>query len=262
MRQFIDIVEARRRTEPPPTERPVTTIDQPEAGNFDFLRGFQGGGAVARAGPGTNVAQPLPGRRAQRRPRANLSPEMTARASELMGRMPDLGDDEISDDEARRNAGGDVGYEEPVPPTTENLPAVIGRDVARTGGRVNPEWHQIKSFPGYVKNAIRALGRSVFRQFTDVPIEDIQLLTTLGGINSETEVLGMMDWIRRHGVKDDAATLDFEQIMPGYQAEASLWRTDDYGFLLVRDFGGYYIYGFADGRGTRVAAPPERRRLR
>jgi hypothetical protein len=154
-----------------------------------------------------------------------------------------------------------MGYE-PEIPNTENLPAIISREVAQTGGRINPEWHEVKQLPGYFQSAIRALGRSVFRQFTDTPIEDIQVLTTLGNINSEHEVTGMMDWIRRNGARDDAAAIDFSQIMPGYNADVSFWRTKDYSFLLVHDFAGYYIYGFKGGRGVHLAARPEPRRIR
>jgi len=270
VRQFINIVEARRprgRGEDPGA--PVLTPDAP-TGNFDFLRGLQGGGAVAPVGPGADVT--LPGRRARRGTRArqaaaNVAPEIAATAAAHLGSLHGAGmEDEISDAEARHRAGvGDVddteGHME-LEPTTENLPAVIRHEVALQGGQIDPEWHQVKGLPGYLQNGIRALGRSVFRQFTDVPIEDIQVLTTLGGINPEREVVGMMNWIRRNGARDDSANLDFDRIMPGYQADVSLWRTADYGFLLVRDFAGFYVYGFSDGRGVHLPAPRERLRLR
>lgn len=185
--------------------------------------------------------------------------------------------DEIDDAEAARRAG----YGEPDPllagpgvarlggadaepdaplrlagpaPTTDNLPALINRDLQLAGGRqrVDPEWHQVKHLPGYMQTAIRALARPVFRQFTDTPIEDIQMVCTI--LNGERDTRGVMAWIRQHGARDDSAAFDFGATIPGYTAEATLWRTKDFSFLLVRDLGGEYVYGWAGGRGVHLPA--------
>jgi hypothetical protein len=272
VREFIDIItEARRPRGGNDEGRPTRTTTRDETGlpNFDFMPELEPR-AVANTSQRGRDVEAIPGRKSRRRVRtANVAPEVGAEAGQHFASLSqhDM-QDEISDDEAHRRSGigdfeadTDVGYE-PVIPNTENLPAVISREVAQTGGRINPEWHEVKQLPGYFQSAIRALGRSVFRQFTDTPIEDIQVLTTLGNINSEHEVTGMMDWIRRNGARDDAAAIDFSQIMPGYNADTSYWRTKDYSFLLVHDFAGYYIYGWAGGRGVHLAAPPPLRRLR
>lgn len=178
--------------------------------------------------------------------------------------------DEIDDIEAARRADIDAPADinatvgvEPMPPTTENLPAIISREIENTDGKIFPEWHQIKHLPGYLQQPIRALGRAVFGQFTDTPIEDIQMIGTIGGLNPDRDVAGMMNWIRRNGARDDAANIDFSQIMPGYRADVSLWRTADYSFLLVSDFHGKFIYAWAGGRGVHVAdEPANRKRLR
>jgi len=277
VRRFMDIVEARRPrglgAEGPREAPPVMTRDEPQGfGNFDFLRGLQGGGAVAPVGAGTDVT--LPGRRArrtrQRTAATTVAPEVGATAAGHLSNLATAGvEDEIGDAEAHRRSGiGDLGDvddigHEPIEPTTANLPAVIRHEVALAGDvRLDPEWHQVKQLPGYFQNAIRGLGRSVFRQFTDAPLEDMQVLTTLGNINPEHDVVGMMTWIRRNGARDDSANIDFDRIMPGYQADVSLWRTADYSFLLVRDFAGHYIYGWGGGRGVHLAGPRERLRLR
>lgn len=259
MRQYIDIVVEARR--------PTITRDREGVTNFDFMPELERG-AVAPAGPARNVG--MPGRQAGRRPRQRAVDVDAATMTTASQHLSSLGQhdmqDEISDDEALRRSGlgdvhNDVGHE-PVEPNLENLPAVIRQEVAQTGGHVDPEWHQVKHLPGYFQQGIRALGRSVFRQFTDTPIEDIQVLTTLGNINPEQEVVGMMQWIRRNGARDDAAGIDFDQIMPGYNADVSYWRTRDYSFLLVHDFAGYYVYGWQGGRGVHIAPPAERKRLR
>jgi hypothetical protein len=269
VRQFIDIITEARRPKGGDEARPTKTRDDVGLPSFDFMPELEPK-AVATASQRGGDVEAIPGRKSRRRVKtANVTPEVGAEAGQHFASLSrhDM-QDEISDDEAQRRSGvddfhadADMGYE-PEIPNTENLPAIISREVAQTGGRINPEWHEVKQLPGYFQSAIRALGRSVFRQFTDTPIEDIQVLTTLGNINSEHEVTGMMDWIRRNGARDDAAAIDFSQIMPGYNADVSFWRTKDYSFLLVHDFAGYYIYGFKGGRGVHLAARPEPRRIR
>jgi hypothetical protein len=264
VRRYIDIItEAIRPDDFDPAPRVSTrTQDEP---NFDFLNTIRQDQPLAR----TTSREVLPGKKAKRKRarQMQVDPETSATAAAHLANLPQA-DDEISDAEARLRAGvedddvTDVAGAEPIPPTTENLPAVIHREVALTGGRVDPEWHQVKHLPGYLQSGIRALGRQVFRQFTETPIEDIQVITTLGNINPERDVVGMMDWIRRNGARDDAANMDFGQTMPGYTADVQLWRTKDYSFLLVHDFGGYYIYGWQGGRGVHLAPPREVRRLR
>lgn len=228
------------------------------------------GGAVAAAGPKPDVA--IPGAKPKRKKHQfraiDLGPETMGAVGQHLGALhgSDIGNDEISDDEARRRAGmgddfADVGAE-PTPPNIENLPAVISKEISETGGKFFPEWQQIKHLPGYIQQPIRAVGRQVFGQFTDVPIEDIQVITTLGGINPEQDVKGMMAWIMKNGVRDHNAKIDFNRIMPGYSADYSLWKTAEYSFLVVKDFGGIYIYGFTGGRGVHLGANPERKRLR
>ncbi len=166
-------------------------------------------------------------------------------------------EDVVSDEEARRHAG--IG---PDIPTTENLPAIINKEITKFNNRINPDWHQIKHLPGYLSRPIRALGRQVFSQFTDVPIEDIQMIGTIANINPERDVAGVMDWIRRNGIEDDKARIDFSEFIPGYDADVSLWRTKYYTFLLVKDIGGYYVYGWKGGRDVHVKGSNELKRLK
>jgi hypothetical protein len=160
-------------------------------------------------------------------------------------------DDEISDADAARHAGmtpgPDAMGERPVP-NNDNLPAIVNRDIALAGGRITPTWHQVKALPGYMLNQIRAGGRAVFRQFIDTPLEDIQMICT--GMNDETEVKAVMHWVRRNGIADDAADMNFG----GQTAEVRLWKTEDFSFLLVKDFMGIYVYAWTGGRGVHLDA--------
>lgn len=194
-----------------------------------------------------------------------MTPEASARAAGHIGSLMNSGlVDDISDAEAMRLAGMDNdgdetdGYVDDVPRTPENLPAVISTAITETGGEINPDWHQVRNLPGYAVNQIRALGRQIFRQFTDIPVDDIQTVTTL--TNSEREVQYLMAWLQRFGQKDDEANIDFEATMPGYTADAQLWNVEGFGFLVVRDFAGYYVYGWPGGRGVDLEhdTPPPR----
>ena len=95
-----------------------------------------------------------------------MTPEARERAADHVGSLlnSDLRD-EISDAEAMRNAGmggGDGmdgggmdgadetdGCIDDIPPTSKNLPTIISNAITDTGGEITPEWHQVRSLPGY-----------------------------------------------------------------------------------------------------------------
>lgn len=248
MRNLLDIV-----AEATKTKEPVTidlSIEEPTS---------HGELTTAKPDAGTPTAVEPPGRRASAaQTRASIkAPNNPAAAmrhlSDLLANAGDV-EDEISDEEAARIAGrdGDVtdGYE-PIPPTPQNLPAILSRAVAETGEHlIVPEWHMVRNLSGYAQRIIRMIGRDIFRQFTNTPLEDIQVLATLS--NSDEEVNGMANWIRQNAVKDDEVTLDFGAVMPGYTAKGQLWNAFGYTFLLVRDQMGNYIYAWPGGRGVHV----------
>lgn len=164
--------------------------------------------------------------------------------------------DTISDTEAARRAGAeapdaaqtsDFGLDPDTYVTAlvlpADLPAVVNNDIAVLSD-IEPEWHQVKHLPGYLRSPIRALGRQIFGTFTDTPIENIQVLAELEGQgpNSPREINAVARWLLKHGVKDNQAVMNFERSIPGYNAEIVVYRARGYTFLLVRDFAGKYIY--------------------
>ena len=163
----------------------------------------------------------------------NLGPEAGRYISNLRAN-----NDEISDEQAIQNST----YGIDLPRTSENLPVVIRSELVKFGENFDPKWIMVKHLPGYIRNAIRSVGRQLFQQFTDTPVEDIQCLSTL--THSTTDVQRMMHFITKNGVEDSKATIDFSRSMPGYTADTSLWKMAGYEFLLVKDFAGYYIYGW------------------
>lgn len=167
-------------------------------------------------------------------------------------------DDDISDEEARRIAGHDeprtdrnlrIGYDRPI--TNEQLPMIVNKEIEEWSGntKLYPQWHQVKHLPGYILNAIRSGARKVFQQFTDTPIEDIQLVATAANLNSEEEVKAVMAWVKKNGVQEDVASMEFGG---GIRADVTYWKTKDFSFLLVKDFMGYYVYSWVGGRGVHV----------
>jgi hypothetical protein len=183
-----------------------------------------------------------------------------------------VGADDISDEQARINAGHDEadyvqalgpvaaaelgadtpallttdGYE-PVTPNT--LPAVISRQLTASGDpdiedNFDPEWHQIRHLPGYLQTAIRQIGRRVFAQFTTTPIEDIQMVCEI--LNPASDVQKMATWVVRNGHKEDEQRMDFSDIIPGFTADCTLWRAGGVEYLIMRDIGGHYIYAWPE----------------
>lgn len=144
-------------------------------------------------------------------------------------------------------------------PNPENLPAVISTAITASGDDlIVPEWHQVQNLPGYAASAIRQIGRMVFGQFTDTPIDHIQTVTTL--TNDTNEVKALMHWISKNGIRDDRAEFDFGPMM--VQADVQLWNVENYSFLLVKDPYGHYVYGWPGGRGVHLEEEPPRPMLR
>jgi hypothetical protein len=146
---------------------------------------------------------------AERTRQATANVTLPDEAGEKLSFLQRLGlEDEISDEEAAQEAGYNIdqdndGYVEPrqdlenLPATIENMPAKVNNEIATSVG-VQPEWHQVRHLPGYLKAAIRALGRQVFGSFTDTRIEDIQVVANLGESgepNSARELNAVAGWL-------------------------------------------------------------------
>lgn len=263
MRNFIDIINStntvklREDSEPKYKTKTASATDEL---NIDLgLSKGELAPSAADFAPAAPADTTRPGRAAKARP--TIKP-MEPQASMFIDNLKDLGlDDDISDEEAAFNAGISTDGATPEPTTPENLPAVMSSAVAAAGHiPFEPEWHMVRHLPGYLQAPIRALGRQIFSPFTDTPIEDIQVLCTL--TNPENEVKMMMSWIRKNGIRDDQAEMDFSNIMPGYSANTQIWSTEGYQFMLVQDPMGYYVYGWPGGRGVHIGAAPAARRLR
>ena len=243
------------------------------------LQGFASayGGAVSKfnAGRSAVTAAPPPGVGATARStRQAMNPgEALNRCLAEMARRVAGRSDRMPDTTVSRLAGADAQF--PVTPgltelrrQTANLPAVVSRAVSdanrRTGNAVaatHPTWHQVRNLAGYLSEPIRVMARDAFASFTNIPIEDIQVVAWLdprmagGTPNSKTETDALFGWISCNGTRDDTAAVE----AGNYRAETQLWRTQHHDFLIVRDFiegqlVGQYVYGWSGGRSVHLEA--------
>lgn len=268
MRNFIQIVEGLSEdAKKKKADAPVSTSAPHK--DAEPVSGIKMGDATSKgelttpnANRAPDVAGPRPGTVSRDGP-ARIRGGLDASHLNHLGAL--LGNRDLADMEADVPQIDPTVVPEPIPPTPQNLPAVIQTAMARTDaeepGRpvFNPEWNMVKNLPGYMANPIRALGRMIFSQFTDTPIDQINVMAT--PINTDREVNMMAHWIRRYGIRDDEAEIDFSNIMPGYTADIQLWNSEGYTFLLVKDQMGNYIYSWPGGRGVHLDAPVDNPRL-
>jgi len=250
-----------------PMERPMNRRSEADVADKPAFDGF-----ATAAGPAPAIREdrggapaPMPGKAAGAAAtrRAIHAGHVEGVAERLAGLAAAGLRDELTDREAMEAAGYEDGdmrgmndFDGVEPRNPENLPAVISKAVSVSGENlIVPQWHMVRHLPGYLQQPIRALGRMVFRQFTDTPVEDIQTCTTLS--NRVDEVKALMGWISRNGIRDDQAEMDFEGTIPDYKAETQVWNVQGYTFLLVRDFAGHYVYGWPGGRGVHLDHEPK-----
>ncbi len=194
--------------------------------------------------------------------------ELSPEAGEKLSFLQRLGlEDDISDEEAADIAGAsatgiatgtasvtthDTAGVRPQPTTPENLPAVIeklpdviNKEVTKETN-VEPEWHQVKNLPGYLKNQIRALGRQVFGSFTNTKIEDIQIIANVGGSgpNTKRELNAVAGWLKDNGKRDTDGEINFQQSIPDYDADFEIYTAKNFTFMVVKDEYGNYIYSW------------------
>ena len=142
----------------------------------------------------------------------------------------------------------------PMPNTPGTDRAARGRDLATTTRNTDvstegaePNWHKIEDLPGYMKSAVRAIGRKVFAPMTNTDIEDIDIVANVNdsGPNDPEELRQIGAYLRRNGQRQAEAEMDFNQtVLQGYQADIQIWTAADREFLTVKDHTGHYIYSW------------------
>lgn len=161
----------------------------------------------------------------------------------LMNKMRDI---EISAD--LPSYQGDTEGDIPEPKvTTTTLPAVVSKSL-RAAGKQTPELHQVASLPGNIQNVIRQLGASLFKQFTRTPTKNIYVIANLmgNGPNTNLEVQAVANWLKTTGKDLGPGNVNFDQIIPGYDADIHQYSAAGVRWLLVSDMGGQYIYSWPE----------------
>ena len=165
------------------------------------------------------------------------------RMRDLLSRMRDIDVDPI-----------DAGYpiEEPttdvvVRVDTENLPAVADKALA-AAGTVSPDFHKVANLPGNMNRAIRTMGKQLFRMFTRTPTENVYMIGNVAGMgpNSSREMNAVGGYLRDKGENLGLGDLEFDQVIPGYNAQVNQFRANGIRWLVVRDEFGDYIYAWPE----------------
>lgn len=142
------------------------------------------------------------------------------------------------------SVGGEEGVEEPKhEPTT--LPKVIMTDL-KSAGFVDPKFHIVSNLPGNMSAAIRQLGKALFAAFTRTPVDKISMIGNLGGHgpNTKEEVNAVAAFCRKVGNDLGPGSIDFDKIMPGYEAKIHHYLAGGVHYMLVRDDMGDYVYAW------------------
>lgn len=144
-----------------------------------------------------------------------------------------------------------AGYPEPEPPenlpsvdvNTQNLPAVAGQAIQAAGVQ-SPDFHQVANLPGNMSDQIRQLGKNLFGALTATPTKRIYVVANLGGQgpNTNQEVQAVAGFLKDHGEDLGPGNVDFDNVMPGYQANTHMFSAAGIRWMLVKDSAGQYIY--------------------
>lgn len=199
--------------------------------------------------------------------------QMDQRSNDLLNQLDQSG---LEDDRPARARNTTGGIPEPKPPGNEV--AVRGQNISKRGTDIStdaaePNWHKIEDLPGYMKSAVRAIGRKVFEPLTNTDIEDIDVIANLNGSgpNTDEELKLVGSYLKRNGTRQSEAEIDFNQtVLRGYKADVQIWTAGDLEFLTVKDFQGQYIYSWpvSDSKnfnlfkGLKKGIGTERNRLR
>lgn len=143
------------------------------------------------------------------------------------------------------------GHEDPEE-TTElivrqprDVPKVMSRAMVAAGFQ-NPEFHLVSNLPGNMSAMIRRLGKALFAQLTSTPTDQISMIANLGGHgpNTKAELNAVAAYLKKDGKDLGPGKVNFDQIMPGYEAKTHNFEAEGIHFMVVNDHAGHYIYAW------------------
>jgi hypothetical protein len=123
-----------------------------------------------------------------------------------------------------------------------------------------PHWLRLDQLPGFMWQAIRAMGKSVFSPLTRTALDRIEVIADLGGNGPHSRQ--QIDAISHRLCTQSApsniveySAAELAQLFSGlYRAQAIQFETLDLTYLLVKDPMGSYIYRWPTADTHRHAA--------
>lgn len=164
-----------------------------------------------------------------------------------------------------------VGVPEPKVVTPETLPAIISKGLTAKGDKevkrkVDVNWMQLKQLPGYAIQQIRGAFRPLFDNIMNCNLEDINVVTNIGGLSSTGDIKQLAGYIAKYGIKDDSFSLEAFDIDPEiYHIEkAFVYNWEGVAYLLIEEHRGsaisWYVYA-GPGRNTKINTAPASKQI-
>jgi hypothetical protein len=127
-----------------------------------------------------------------------------------------------------------------MPPANESSASAVSENC--------PKWIRLNQLPGFMWNAIRVMGESVFCPLTRTRLDRIEVIADLSGNGPHTrqEVDTTAHRLRSTSEPSNMveySTAEMTRLVCGlYQAQAVQFEMDEITYLLVKDPMGSYIY--------------------
>jgi hypothetical protein len=172
----------------------------------------------------------------------------------------------------------------PEMPDTLRLAAALPAHIREVlGADVDLRWQAIAQLPAYTQNAVRGLGRQAFANLTPAQMEHIQAVAvTQQALQVDgpeaAGFLRLVQWIEDNTRHIRDIEMDFARYMPGgqvaavmdeagqvvrqgrelgaYRPQVKLYDAGTYGFVVVRDHVGFYVYAAPNAPQVNLIAAP------
>lgn len=155
-----------------------------------------------------------------------------------------------------------IDMDEPAEPGTALAPVAPRGGALAAAADYEPRWMKVGDMPPMMRFAIQAQGAPLFSQFTDTPVQDIRILSSM--THSPHEVESLEANIRAEG--EHQGNMDIHAF--GMTSNVERYRWHGWDTLITRDPGGTHVFAWPETRRLGAPArgrglpPPAPRRLR
>lgn len=135
-------------------------------------------------------------------------------------------------------------------PSTPELTAVraTSKAMATTNEGCDAKWITLNRLPGFMWEAIRAMGETIFSPLTNTPLSNIEVIANLAGHGPHTQqdIDITANRLRQATAPSKILEYSTDQMKDlfgmMYEAQAVQFEDTKYAYLLVKDHMGNYIY--------------------